>query len=198
MSDNAYSRTFTSFSGADMVVFFNGKVVGELQAVKWNKKLNDIGGGLVSGTVEAVVFDRDPMEEFEHETLQILVWLKNEWGQESFEFIKDARFTMKRSGMDIDDITSKVEYDFKANDVIVEVPLSSMTDQVKYVLENIQSEDYKARLKATAYKERLNWQFDRFVYEVVDAGEIRQLKKEREELRAALDSVLKVVDKKED
>ena len=33
MAESVYKRTFTSFSGADIVVTFKGKVVGELQAL---------------------------------------------------------------------------------------------------------------------------------------------------------------------
>lgn len=30
-----YTRTFTSFSGADIVASFNGRVIGELQALSY-------------------------------------------------------------------------------------------------------------------------------------------------------------------
>jgi hypothetical protein len=31
-----YTRTFTSFSGADIVATFNGRVIGEIQAISYS------------------------------------------------------------------------------------------------------------------------------------------------------------------
>lgn len=36
INSEEYTRTFTSFSGADMVATFNGRVIGELQAVSYS------------------------------------------------------------------------------------------------------------------------------------------------------------------
>ena len=38
MAQSVYTRTFTSFSGADIVATFKGKVIGELQAITFSVK----------------------------------------------------------------------------------------------------------------------------------------------------------------
>jgi len=71
-----YSKTFTSFSGADIVASFNGTVVGELQAITYsvtrekapiyvmgdpNPKSFSRGKRGIAGSLVFTVFDRDSL-----------------------------------------------------------------------------------------------------------------------------------------
>lgn len=76
MAQSAYSQTFTSFAGADIVATFNGKVVGELQAITYsvtrekapiyvmgdaNPKSFSRGKRGIAGSLVFTVFDRDAL-----------------------------------------------------------------------------------------------------------------------------------------
>lgn len=76
MSQSVYSKTFTSFSGADIVATFNGTVVGELQAITYsvtrekapiyvmgdpNPKSFSRGKRGIAGSLVFTVFDRDAL-----------------------------------------------------------------------------------------------------------------------------------------
>lgn len=78
MTQSAYTKTFTSFSGADIVATFNGRVVGELQAVTYsvtrekapiyvmgdpNPKSFSRGKRGIAGSLVFTVFDRDALHQ---------------------------------------------------------------------------------------------------------------------------------------
>ena len=78
MAQSAYSQTFTSFSGADIVATFNGRVVGELQAITYsvtrekapiyvmgdaNPKSFSRGKRGIAGSLVFTVFDRDALHQ---------------------------------------------------------------------------------------------------------------------------------------
>lgn len=73
---SAYSKTYTSFGGADIIATFNGKVVGELQAITYsvtrekapiyvmgdpNPKSFSRGKRGIAGSLVFTVFDRDAL-----------------------------------------------------------------------------------------------------------------------------------------
>lgn len=76
MAQSAYTKTYTSFSGADIVATFNGSVVGELQAITYsvtrekapiyvmgdpNPKSFSRGKRGIAGSLVFTVFDRDAL-----------------------------------------------------------------------------------------------------------------------------------------
>lgn len=76
MAQSAYTKTYTSFSGADIIATFNGKVVGELQAITYsvtrekapiyvmgdpNPKSFSRGKRGIAGSLVFTVFDRDAL-----------------------------------------------------------------------------------------------------------------------------------------
>lgn len=78
MAQSAYSQTFTSFGGADIVATFNGRVVGELQAITYsvtrekapiyvmgdaNPKSFSRGKRGIAGSLVFTVFDRDALHQ---------------------------------------------------------------------------------------------------------------------------------------
>jgi hypothetical protein len=71
-----YKKTFTAFAGADIVATFNGKIVGELQALSYNvtrekAPIYTLGSANprsfsrgkrgIAGTMVFVMFDRDAL-----------------------------------------------------------------------------------------------------------------------------------------
>lgn len=78
MAQSAYTKTFTSFSGADIVATFAGRVVGELQAITYsvtrekapiyvmgdpNPKSFSRGKRGIAGSLVFTVFDRDALHQ---------------------------------------------------------------------------------------------------------------------------------------
>lgn len=78
MANSTYTKTFTSFGGADIVATFNGAVVGELQAITYsvtrekapiyvmgdpNPKSFSRGKRGIAGSLVFTVFDRDALHQ---------------------------------------------------------------------------------------------------------------------------------------
>lgn len=78
MAQSVYNKTFTSYSGADIVATFNGRVVGELQAITYsvtrekapvyvmgdpNPKSFSRGKRGIAGSLVFTVFDRDALHQ---------------------------------------------------------------------------------------------------------------------------------------
>lgn len=78
MANNDYAKTFTSFSGADLVVAFGKQVIGELQSISWavqrkkapiytlgNADPRSFSRGVrgIAGSLVFAVFDRDSLIE---------------------------------------------------------------------------------------------------------------------------------------
>lgn len=78
MAQSAYTKTFTSFSGADITATMNGRVVGELQAITYsvtrekapiyvmgdpNPKSFSRGKRGIAGSLVFTVFDRDALHQ---------------------------------------------------------------------------------------------------------------------------------------
>jgi hypothetical protein len=76
MAQSNYQQTFTSFSGADIVATFNGKIIGELQAITYsvtrekapiytmgdpNPRSFSRGKRGIAGSLVFTVFDRDSL-----------------------------------------------------------------------------------------------------------------------------------------
>lgn len=76
MQQSSYQQTFTSFSGADIVATFNGKIIGELQAITYsvtrekapiytmgdpNPRSFSRGKRGIAGSLVFTVFDRDAL-----------------------------------------------------------------------------------------------------------------------------------------
>lgn len=76
MAQSEYQQTFTSFSGADIVATFNGKLIGELQAITYsvtrekapiytmgdpNPRSFSRGKRGIAGSLVFTVFDRDAL-----------------------------------------------------------------------------------------------------------------------------------------
>jgi hypothetical protein len=82
MTQSQYQQTFTSFSGADIVATFNGKIIGELQAITYsvtrekapiytmgdpNPRSFSRGKRGIAGSLVFTVFDRDSLWNLKNE-----------------------------------------------------------------------------------------------------------------------------------
>lgn len=83
MAASNYSKTFTTFSGADIIATFRNKVVGELQAITYsvtrekapvyvmgdpNPKSFSRGKRGIAGSLVFTVFDRDALHQLKNDT----------------------------------------------------------------------------------------------------------------------------------
>jgi hypothetical protein len=178
-----YTQTFTSFSGADMVASLDGKIIGELAEIRWEKELGSFSPNEVTGFIRTAVFDRDPLIEFEGKRFDILIRFLNEYGQAKLEFIKGVRLKTKRGGISIDDYCQELEYTFEAKDaVIISDTLKTTKDQLAFVFENYQSNDETTKLEVDAYMALMSHMFERRYFEVINAGELARLRRAEAEL----------------
>lgn len=84
MAQSEYTKTFTSFSGADIVATFGGKIIGELQAITYsvtrekapiytmgnaNPRSFSRGKRGIAGSLVFTVFDRDSLHELKQQTI---------------------------------------------------------------------------------------------------------------------------------
>jgi ribosomal protein L7/L12 len=179
-----YTTTFTSFSGADMVVSLDGKIIGELTEVRWEKQLGVYSAGEVSGFIKAAAFDRDPLADFEDKEFDILIRFLNEFGQAKIEFIKGVRLKTKTGGASIDEFSQELEYTFEARDaVIIPNMLKTTKEQLGFVFENYNTKDRKIRMEVDAYVALMSHMFEMRYFEVVNAGELARLRRAEAELQ---------------
>jgi hypothetical protein len=109
-----YTKTFTSFSGADMVIYLDNKVIGEAQEVKWEKDLTGGRTWPIKGELICTLFDREPLQ-LEDKDYEILITYLNDYGQGMVEEFSGIRFHRMRGGMSIDSICGVVTYEFTAS-----------------------------------------------------------------------------------
>ncbi len=87
MAQSTYSKTFTSFSGADIIAMFNNNMVGELQAITYsvtrekapiyvmgdpNPKSFSRGKRGIAGSLVFSVFDRDALHKLKEDQTQLV------------------------------------------------------------------------------------------------------------------------------
>jgi hypothetical protein len=188
-----YTYTMTSFSGADMVVHFDGKVIGELQEVRWKKNLDEFKPNKITGTIKAVVFEQDPIGKYEQETFDILIRFQNEYGGHKLEFIKGVNLLTKDSGISVDDIIQYYDYTFEARDsIVIESPLKTPQEQLQFALLNEKSYDQKLKMEADAYKALLSYRLEGNQVELVDKVELNRLRRlEKEGKHPMVEGIVK-------
>lgn len=175
--ENGFTRV-TSFSGADMVVFFDGKIIGELQSIEWEKDLHSMTSPRpVRGTIESVVFDKNPLEDYEGKTFDILISFATEFGQTKLEFIKDVFLKVQKSRISVDDIVQQSIHTFEAKDAIIIQPSVQKAEaQLKFILDNFQTRDSKTKLYVDAYAQYLKFQLDSNYIQLAKPVQIARLK----------------------
>lgn len=119
-----YSKGYHAFSAVDVKVSLEkgteSTVYAEIQAVS---AAEDLVHGGVSGTIVAIVFDKDPLREWVGKTFDIVLRASSEYGDRATSVIKDARFSSISWGVSIDDLVMEVCYNFEAKSCTGFLPL---------------------------------------------------------------------------
>ena len=182
---NQYTKTFTSFSGADMIMSFDGKVIGELQAVKWEKTLDAFAGGGVKGTIHCPVSDSDPILDFEGKKFDILIRFMNEYGQSKIEFIKGVRLKTKQGGASVDDCYQQSGYTFEAQDAIVIADgMKTAQENMSFIFNNYNTQESDVRMEVEAYLALMKLSFEIRHFEIINSGELARLRRADKELNS--------------
>ena len=128
-----YSKTYTTFSGCDIVAIINGRVMGELQGYKY-----DLDGKL-EGNIDLayVQFDHDNI--LPDDTLIVATYM-NEYGQAAYQVCHLDKLKAYKSGMSIDMIqfSNYVRYHGKLLQ-----PLTPVPDELR----NMSNEDFCAMVE---------------------------------------------------
>lgn len=177
----SYSKSLVAFSGADMIVSFDGELIGEIQSVKWQREIEQrmdlCPDNSVTGEIVVCCMGRDALSSFEGKKSNVLIRFLDEYGNSKLEFLKDVQLKTKSSSISVDDFIQLVTYSFKAKDVVVLHPtITNPEEQLKFVFDNEHSYDRGTQLEALAYKELLKTQISRGYYRVIDGGEYARLK----------------------
>lgn len=188
-SEEPYTRTFTSFSGADMIPILDGSVIGELSSITWEKNVesymhgggNSFGSDKVRGTMTATIFTKNPLQQFEGKKFDMLCYYTNEFGQSMLEFVKGVHLVKTMGGMSVDTIASEIHYEYAAEDFVTvsEPDFKEHQEQLRFVLENDGKRDHQ--LEVDAYKALMRWNLQRGAFIVLDPEDLTKLAKEREE-----------------
>ena len=108
----------SAFSGCDIVLYLDERVIGEMQSIEFNE---DLKTGKVAGHIDVCVFDRtyrDLKEAFVAEgDKDILIRYRNEVGGEMTTFIASTEFHARRVVNNIDDYAIVHRYFFTAEQV---------------------------------------------------------------------------------
>lgn len=137
MSEQRGLRTYTSYSGADIMTFFNGSIIGEVQAIHYEENLNATDDPPFDGYIEVAVFNSEPeirrliQKGIGNQDLKLL--FANEHGDKMSVRFDNLVFTKRIGGFSIDNIVSTERYCFHCDDVIF--------DQRFYDLHNVNSRD---------------------------------------------------------
>lgn len=115
-----YPKSFTSFSGADVITFINGKPMGEIAEVRWRKNLNRMKGPeSVEGVIKAAVFGECMvLDGYEGKTFDIVMKYLNEEGDSKVISIEEVKLEEVEGGISVDEMVEEVEYKFRASKVV--------------------------------------------------------------------------------
>lgn len=179
------TTTFTSFSGADIVVYIDGvKVIGELQEIQWTKQLG-LSAGLrpIKGTIKTVLFDREcPLMKYENEVFSFLVLYANEYGQRKAEYISGIQLESVSSGVSVDDITQEATYTFTARNVdLIENFPTSGDDKAEWLRNLLADKEIgklscEERRKLDIVQRHLLHQITERGWELIHASELNHLR----------------------
>lgn len=125
--EEAYTKTFNSFGGADFAVIFNGKICAEVEGIHYEQKSN----GKVKGYIVFTNFGRDPFEKhfMDKETFNLSITQQNEYDNRMHTGIFDCKFTSRKSSIGLDTVSQSITYAFKAK------KLENLFGENKFILE---------------------------------------------------------------
>lgn len=151
-----FFKTFTSFSGSDVIAFFDGEMIGEVQAVTWKKKLNSFCMDEIEGQVVAAKFDRElPFGTYGKE-IDIRLLFMNEYGQSKMYLIEGVTFTEEMGGISVDSVVEDSLYQFKAKRLVeINDYIYDVEGKIAYLEENKNSTDRYAKTVVKVYKDEI-------------------------------------------
>lgn len=113
-----YTTSYTTFSGCDIVLYLNERIIGEMQSIQFDE---DLKTGKVEGFIDVIVFDKHYKklkESFVSEgDKDILIRYLNEQGGEMSTFITGIEFTKRTVVNAIDEVSIAHRYFFTAKQV---------------------------------------------------------------------------------
>lgn len=130
LADKQWQRTYATFGGMDIVAYFEGVVVGELQAITWRRNYVNFGKTpKVEGTFIIAEFGESPLELIPKFNMMrditgtdrpkgdIVLFYNNEFGNKAYRLISGVSIVEEAGGIDIDDMITEVTYMFVADDI---------------------------------------------------------------------------------
>jgi len=128
------ARTYTSFSGMDIIASINGERIGEIQGISYNISKNPwykLGKRTITGTMVFIIFDRHALYHLLKEPItyvdeipafDISITGQNEVGQVCTMSIDKVQILTEGQGISVDDIISQQAFTFKAKGVMPWTP----------------------------------------------------------------------------
>lgn len=113
-------KTYTSYSGADMMVIVNGDIVGEVMSILWKE---DLQSGTYTGYIDSMIFEDEPLikQALRKTNAQagttLHIALGNEFGQKTMIEFVDVMFVDRVGKLDVDTAHLEERYTFTANDM---------------------------------------------------------------------------------
>ena len=118
-----YTRTYMTFSGADIVALFNGEIIGELQGV--SKDVNGNGDGYIDLVMTRFETDIIPGPD----TLIVLAYA-NEYGNMAYEVLKLEHLLRMKNEVSIDGLCFSNYLRYKGKLI---KPMTPGTDRMRYM-----------------------------------------------------------------
>lgn len=176
-----FTKTITSFSGADCIVRVNHKIVAEIAEVTYKKDIQAFGTGKVTGKIIATVFDRNPLKEFlnSYSVSMTMIFLDEEGRSKAYHF-EGVKLLNEEGGMSIDSVVEEKEYEFEATRM-VELPnyrvlLKEKLDQLRFY-KNQKNDDENVSTLIKVYEGEILKMVETgeaFIYQSHEVSELRK------------------------
>jgi len=115
----------TSYSGADIMLLLNGRIIGEAQVIQYKENLTAEDKPSFEGHIEVVVLNREPaireairQTEGEH---SIVLLFANEYGDKMSIRFEELNFTERQGSFSVDDVIPTEKYFFECNDMVFDL-----------------------------------------------------------------------------
>lgn len=121
----SYTRTFTSFSGCDLIPVLNDTVIGEWHGYEYKEKLGVVldkdgfptKSKLFSGHMDISIFDKETFRDaLKEEGNEFTIFMANEYGKKGVIEFSNINFLERKGGIAIDDALITEKYFFECDD----------------------------------------------------------------------------------
>jgi hypothetical protein len=111
---SSYTKSYTSFSGADMICFVDKKPIGEIAAVSWNE---DIIENKVEGILIIYDFGHNIESELKNKVFDLVIIVQNEYPPILTRTINGIKVNCVSGGLSMDDIVTEIVLKFTAEGI---------------------------------------------------------------------------------